>query len=199
LSLGEELIDRITDEIRRELATVNLPSPAYAVALDASDGVYPVMVSIGLEEDRAQALSSTPADVRFDVVFDAYAFPIMKDLEEDPETAALVKAAQSSWQAPEQTDGMGIEGYVLAGVARRLTLEPPLSPVTEDFVAFVFFPGADELIYDHLVYSTPPEVLEQLRAKGVLPSKLKGLAALREYLKQSGSDDPFADRPDDQT
>jgi hypothetical protein len=186
---AEELIERITEKLQQRLAHVLLPSPAYAVALEGDAEIYPLAVSVGLEPLRVQALSSYPPVIAFAVVWTSDEWELREELVNGDEIAALASAAKADLQTPEVTDGMGAEGYVLGKVARRITLSPPLSPVTDDFLAFVSFPGeADDLTLEHLHYAAPAHVATRLRAKGLLPDDMGTLSGAREWLGEETAD-----------
>ncbi len=58
---------------------------------------------------------------------------------------------------------------VLNKVARRLSEQPPLVPVTDDFLAFVLEHNFGDLLLENLRAAAPEHVVETLRTKGLLP------------------------------
>jgi hypothetical protein len=168
--VAEKLIARIGSRVRQRLERLTLVSPAYAVVLAPVDDVYPFMVGVGLEPDRASVLSSQASVVAFSYVWQQYEFAILEELDADEEIAELLDAIEPELDMPEVEAGLDATSFVLYNVARQLTLHPPCLPVTDDFVAFVAYQGdIDDFLLDSLRYSMPPELGDRLRAKNLHP------------------------------
>jgi hypothetical protein len=169
-AIAEELISRIDSQVRAQLERLKLVAPAYAVVLAPLYDIHPFTVGVGLETDRARALSSLPRQIAFSSVWQQYEFAVFEELDEDTEIAELIAKIEPELDMPEVADGLDATQFVLYNVARRLTLNPPCQPVTDDFVAFVAYQGdIGDFLLDSLRYSTSPEIADRLRAKGLHP------------------------------
>jgi hypothetical protein len=181
LVIAEKLIARIGSRVRQRLDHLMLVAPAYAVVLAPVDEIYPFMVGVGLEPDRARALSSLPPVFAFAHVWQQYEFAILEELDEDPEIAELIEAIEPELDVPDVEDGLDATSFVLYNVARQLTLNPPCLPVTDDFVAFVAYQGdIDGFLLDSLRYSMPPDLGDRLRTKKMHPDDFE--RGVREWI-----------------
>jgi hypothetical protein len=156
-AIAEQLIARIASRVRQRLEHLTLAAPAYAVVLAPVEDIYPFMVGVGLEPDRARALSSLPPVFAFGQVWQQDGFAILEELDEDEGIAELISTIEPELDRPEVADGLDASSFVLYNVARRLTVERPCLPVTDDFVAFVAYQGdIDDFLLASLRYSMPP-------------------------------------------
>jgi hypothetical protein len=170
----EWVIDRAVENALQRLATVQLPSPAYAIALQAADPelLYAVEISVGLERDRQRILESASSEGAFYEVWNAWEFAAGGDAE--PQLAADEEFLRAQDAVREQLRSQGhVEPgrHVLKLIARRLGAEPPISPVTPDFVAYAFDDRFDEGLVEDIRFSGSPDALALLERKGLLPTR----------------------------
>jgi hypothetical protein len=57
--------------------------------------IHPFTVGVGLETDRARALSSLPRQIAFSSVWQQYEFAVFEELDEDTEIAELIPRRSS--------------------------------------------------------------------------------------------------------
>lgn len=153
------------------LADVELTSSAYALALppdDFGEVLSADVVYVGLEADRVRALAQETEWNAFRLVWDTNEWAIGPLMTEIEETAALAEASAVVVAYAEEIEEIP-NRLVLREVARQLTQAPPISPVTDDFVAFLFEEGFNEELIDSLEASATPSAAAALRAKGLLP------------------------------
>ena len=187
--LLDDLVERISDRVRRHLARLTLPAPAYAVALVPAEDLFPFAVCVGLDPDREKARASLPPVIAFSAIWQSGEFAIQDVLDDDDEIDEHVTAVESQVQGSDVVDGMGSWSYILGKVARRITLEPPLAEVTDDFAAFFAFAGdIDDLLLDSLRYSISPRVADLLRAKRLHPDDFEHLPGAREWIGDEAAD-----------
>lgn len=158
--------------IRRALEQLGtLSSPAYAVGLEADDldeVLTADVIFVGVDVDRQRALAQESQWNAFRQTWDTNQFatgPIMTVVEETAEFSAarevLVDYAESHDQIANR--------LVLNHLARLLTESPPVSPRTEDFVAYLFEEGFSDDLIASLNAAATSEVAAARRAKHLLP------------------------------
>ena len=191
-AVAEELILRINRHVRQRLESLELVAPTYAVALSPLDDIYPLWLAVGLEPDRERALASSSPLIAFSSVWQQDEFAIVEELDEDETIAELITRFAPELNMPEVADGLDATQFVLYNVARRLTVERPSWPVTDDFAVFAAYTGdiADFLL-DSLRYSLTPELADRLRAKQLHPDNYERW--VDEWLETKRSDQQDAD------
>lgn len=169
------IVTRNVDAVATAVAALKLPSPAYALCLWPAEDpceLSPYPLSVGLDVDRVAALSTqapasafraawNPAEYRFDEV----------DLDQPGlrATTGYIAAETTVADSLEKQGVLDPARWVLNKVARQLSEQPPLAPVTSDFLAFVLDHNFADFLLENLRAAAPDRVAETLRAKGLLP------------------------------
>ncbi len=157
--------------LERALADIELTSSAYALAFppdEIDEALSADVVYVGLEVDRVRALAAETEWDAFRLVWDTNEWAIGPIETEIEETTALAEASAVVAAYAEEVEELP-NRLVLQQVARWLTKTPPISPVTDDFVAFVFEEGFGEELIDSLEAAATPDVAAALRGKRLLP------------------------------
>jgi hypothetical protein len=174
---------------RRALATVTLPSPAYAIgiALGDEDRAHFELSSlyIGLEADRQWALAGLSPYEAFRVVWTAPDFARFVDtrVERTPKLDAAVallddyiaahpEVLPRDYYDPSEPYYEPAE-WVLNHLTPILTRDPGIAPVTDDFVAFVMAEDFAEQMVANIRAAAPEPVAAALAAKGLLPDDVR--------------------------
>jgi hypothetical protein len=167
-----------------------LAAPAFALCLfpdqEAKD-LAPAGIALGLETDRERARAKHTA---FDALIEVwnptnYKF-ISLDEFDDPAGEPEFDAASArviEWACDARVPDPA--SWLLEEVAAVLTRTPPLGPVTDDFVCWVFAEG--RFLYESLRWIAPDHVQRKLAAKQLLvddPNMLEG------YVDYNWSDHP---------
>ena len=165
------VISRALENALARLARVQLPSPAYAVALQGleDESLYADTIMVGLERDRVAVLGDGE-NARY-AVWNAYDFAI-EAVEEPPRLSTDLGYLEVQAEAWNELLERGVDdprAYALNRVARAVGIAAPLPHVTDDFVVFHFCDDMDDLLAEDLRFSASPEALAQLGAKGLLP------------------------------
>jgi hypothetical protein len=150
---------------------VELPSPAFALCLFPSDDpeeLAPVNIALGLETDRERALRGPTPFAVFDDFWNPtlYAY-ISLDEFDDPRGEPDFDAASSalvSWLSAERVGDPAT--WLLEELAATLTRTPPVAPVVDDFVCWVFAQG--DRLMESLKWILPEETQAKLAAKQLL-------------------------------
>jgi len=165
------LVDRCRRCVAEAIEGLEPASPAFALCLFPSDEpteLAPVNIALGLESDRERALARGTWLEAFDDVWNPtrYAYISLDEFADphgEPEFDAAA-AALGSWLAD---NGVGDPAtWLLEELAAQLTRTPPITPVTEDFVCWVFAQGRDLL--ESLDWILPDETRAKLAAKRLI-------------------------------
>jgi hypothetical protein len=146
-------------------------SPAFALCLFPSDEpseLAPVNIALGLESDRERALGRGTWLDAFDDVWNPtrYAY-ISLDEFDDPHGEPGFDSAASALVAWLAQAGVGDPAtWLLEELAAELTRTPPLAPVTDDFVCWVFAQGRE--LIESLEWILPTETRAKLAAKRLI-------------------------------
>lgn len=132
------------------------------------------VVYVGLEADRAHGLAGEREWDAFRRTWDTNEWAIGPLETEIEETAALADASAVIVAYAEEVGELP-NRLVLQQVARLLTETPPISPVTADFVAFLFEEGFGEELIASLTAAATPAVAATLRGKRLLPQNAEEL------------------------
>jgi hypothetical protein len=175
------LIERNISSITRALR-VRVDSPAFALCLFASDEpeLYAAYLALGLEEDRAElTANSTPWDAAVEVWNGGnYTYDGLEVPDPRSETAFLeAEARLNRWLADAEVPEPS--RWAMEEVAFRLTRRPPVSPVTDDFVAYAFEQGDD--LTASLRWIVPPETQALLERKRLLVDDVDALPGAPDY------------------
>ena len=174
-------VDRCRRCVTEAVEGVEPTSPAFALCLFPSDEpseLAPVNIALGLEGDRARALGRGTWLEAFDDVWNPtrYAY-ISLDEFDDPRGEPEFDAAASALVSWLGEAGVGDPAtWLLEELAAELTRRPPLGPVTDDFVCWVFAQGRD--LIASLKWILPDETQAKLAAKRLLvddPDQLERL------------------------
>jgi hypothetical protein len=170
----EAAVRRVVDAnlriITSTLRTIKVPSPSYAVGLWSEDPdlLAPTVVAVGLEVTRSAILRAhSPAEAREQVwnVAD-FALDALPEPRSDP---GFVEHKADAREGLEREGIWDPARYVLNRVAKELGRDPPIAPVTADFVVFVFDEDfADELRHN-IEYSASDLALAELDRMQLLP------------------------------
>jgi hypothetical protein len=168
------VVDRVVENVLHRLEATSLPSPAYALALQAVDTefLYASEISIGLELDRKHVMASVPVERAFFQVWNAWDFPLGGARE--PQLALdsdFVEVQDAVREELEVEGGEEAARHVLKLAARRLAVDPPIRPTTDDFVVYAFDDRFDEGLVEDIRFSGSPQALAILTSKGLLPSR----------------------------
>jgi hypothetical protein len=173
------LVDRNIDCVSQALMPIEPTSPAFALCLETSDvpeDVYPIAVSLGLEQDRERLVEAgSEWDAWYDVwhsVHYSYLELKLDDPSEEPEFALAARRVVDWLSRIGEVD---FARWVLEEVAARLTRQPPPIPTTDDFVAYPSHQG--EEIIQSLRWIAPAEIQRKLEEKRLLvdnPDELEG-------------------------
>jgi hypothetical protein len=173
------VVERNVEAISAPLRKLQIEAPAYAACLWPSQedelNAYPV--SVGLEPDRQRARRSLTPSEAFRTVWNPNTYAIdgvdpEPDLRADPD---FIAAEAQVGAALDEREILDPPRWILNRVARRLTESPALSPVTDDFVAFVLDHDFDDDLLESLRESATPAVAQALRAKQLLPRNVMAL------------------------
>lgn len=177
------LVERNVESVVGALDGVDPSSPAFALCLETGDlpeEIYPIAVSLGVENDRKRLVeSASPWEAWVEVWHSSnYTYLELETADpiDDPEFAQAGREVMF-WLA--EVGVLDFARWVLEEVAARLTREPPLQPVTDDFVAYPSHQG--EEITRSLRWIAPTEIQEKLEAKRLLvdnPDQLQGAPEL---------------------
>jgi hypothetical protein len=160
---------------------VELLSPAFALCLFPSDDaneLAPVNIALGLETDRERGRSgATPFDA-FDDVWNPtrYTYIALNEFDDPPGEPDFDAASSAlvSWLSGERVGDPAT--WLLEELAAKLTRTPPVAPVTDDFVCWVFAQG--DRLMESLNWILPEATRAKLAGKQLLvddPDQLEGV------------------------
>lgn len=168
----DRIVDLNVDLVKRAVASITVPSPAYALGLWPEDPelLAPTVICIGLDARREAMLSELD---RWDVCaqvwnvsdYDLDAVP-ERDARTIPEFASLEPLVRMRLRAAEVVDPAE---YVLNRIASALSKAPIVEPRTSDFVVFAFNEDFGDCLRRNIEFAASEEALSQLEAKGLLP------------------------------
>ncbi len=128
-------------------------------------------VLIGLVSDRERALANGGPYEAFRDVWDVWRFT--REAEAAVEETSAWRAASELLAAHFEPREEIANRVVLAAVARVLTERPPLSPVTDDFLAYAFEEDFGEDLLESLRAAAPERVARLLRERRLLPGSIE--------------------------
>lgn len=165
-----------------EALRVRVDAPAFALCLFASDEpeLCAAYLALGLEPDREEIVAEgTPWEAAVEVwngsnyTYDGLEVP---DPRSEPDFLAAEERI-NEWLA---ADGVPEPSrWAMEEIAFRLTRNPPISPATDDFVAYAFEQG-DELTAS-LRWIAPPETQDLLGRKRLLVDDFDSLPGAPDY------------------
>jgi hypothetical protein len=185
------LVERCRRCVAQALEEVpTLAAPAFALCLFSPQESYPLApdnIALGLETDRERERANhTPFDALIEVWNPTnYEYMVLNEFD-DPAGEPEFDAASA--EVIEWADEARIPdpaSWLLEELAAVLTRTPPIRPVTDDFVCWVFEQGRP--LDESLRWIAPDDVQRKLAAKQLLvddPTTLEG------YVEYNRSDQP---------
>jgi hypothetical protein len=184
------LVDRCRQCVAQALEGITPAAPAFALCLFPNQKAYPLApdnIALGLETDRERERAHRSPFNAFVEVWNPTNYEyISLDEFDDPYGEPEWDAASASvieWAREARVGDPA--SWLLEEAAAVLTRTPPLQPVTDDFVCWVFAEGTD--LVESLKWIAPDDVQRKLAAKQFLPDEPRDLEG---YVHYDWSDQP---------
>jgi hypothetical protein len=164
------------------LQGVDISSPAFALCLGTSENpedLYPYVVSLGLDADRdAIGRRGSPWVVWVETWNPSNYTYSELEAEDPPQDPRVADVAEKLVPWLTEVDVLDYARWALEETAAWLTRNPPVTPVTDDFVAFPSEQGED--LMPSLRWIAPPVVQRQLEEKRLLLDDFNNLEGAPE-------------------
>ena len=165
------VVERCRRCVAEALDGLELTSPAFALCLFRSDDpeeLVPANIALGVEADRGRALENASISDAFDDVWNPtlYSYISLDDFADPSAEPEFAGARATILRWLRATRFADPARWVLEEMAAVLTRDPPVEPVTDDFVCWVFAQGLE--LAESLRWIAPADVLEKLAAKRLL-------------------------------